>query len=267
MGRAQKKDMYAEIYSQSVSDALRLLDSEQLTQAERTKRRNAILFSAREEKRKRRSLRDSFGLGYIEPRDFKRVMRILREVSSGRPINDKDLKWLGSNGIAYWSEKLCKTHHGLMAKSFSNEWEKTHNGWSAVNASSHWRKADEPLKALPITEGALRQSNSKKLRSALLTTRGGAFRDLCEHNQALRTAEEAHELAPGDFRPCTLLGALYVEVYDFAEGLRWYEKAEALGANRLEINKEIRSIVDAFPPEKHAEIVAFLKNRGADRLD
>lgn len=257
--------MYAEVYSDAVSDALRRLDAENLSQEERTARRNAILFAAREEKKKRRSLPNSFGLGFIERADYRRVMQILRTVSGGNPIREKDLAWLGTTGREYWSDELRKAHHRILAERLSTEWRRTGDGWAAVNACSHWRKAGAAKEALLMTQEALEKAGIAKLRSALLTTRGGALRDADHREEAVESGMEAHKLTPEDFRPCTLLGALHMEMGALADGASWYEKAESLGAARHVIDRDLQSIINAADPTERNILLEFLKQHAPDR--
>jgi Flp pilus assembly protein TadD len=51
----------------------------------------------------------------------------------------------------------------------------------------------------------------KKLLSAYFTTLGGVRRDLRKVEVAIDNASKAHTLTPDNYRPCTLLGAIYME--------------------------------------------------------
>src|SRR5690606_16655861 len=97
-----------------------------------------------------------------------------------------------------------------------------------------------------------------KLKSALLTTRGGVLRDLGRRREAMQLGEQAHVLQPRNFRPCTLLGALHMESGNFAEGQEWYTKAEQRGAKRQSIDSELRSIFQRASKEQKEQLKAFL---------
>ena len=74
------------------------------------------------------------------------------------------------------------------------EYQRTKNKWFLVNASSYWRKADEPEKALHLTEQIdFKKIKEAKLKQALLTTRGGALRDLGNLTDAEKCALQAIE--------------------------------------------------------------------------
>lgn len=238
--------------------ARRVEEDARLRQAE-TDRNNARFFAAAERKRARRKLFDDFDMGYVEHEDFARVRRILLQVAGGTAISKEDLIWFTAEGQQYWTDPLRCAHHRTLALELTQEWRETGDPWKAVNACAQWRKADEPAEGLEITQAALKKGTSPKLRSALLTTGGGAFRDLRQFGDAVRNGTEAHGLTPDDFRPCTLLGAVHIEMGAYAEGTAWYEKAEARGAGRDLIDREIRAILAAAKPEDRTTIRAALK--------
>ena len=232
---------------------------------EATERTNAALFAKREKQLEGRRFRERFGQGYIEQENYGRVMRILRSVADGKPIQNDDILWLGSTGSDYWTEELRKAHHTNQATAFTEEWHRTGDVWQAINACAQWRRADRAAAGLTVAEQALARVTDQKLRSATLTTRGGALRDLKRHDEAERSGLEAHHLTPSDFRPCTLLGAVRMEMGDYAAGADWYAKAEARGATRDSVDRDLRSILDAASREERARMMAALKSRDADR--
>jgi hypothetical protein len=245
---------------------------ENARKAEATDRKNAALIAEGERKlerrRKLRELPDRFGQPIIDRSDRGRVNPILRSVADGQPIKKFDLVWLGTDGRKYWSAELRKAHHENIAKILSDEWIQTKDVWKAINACGHWRKAGDSEKGLAIAEEALDQAaKTSKPRSALLTTGGGALRDLSRLHDAVRFGEEAHFLTPEDFRPCTLLGAVHIEMGAHDTGAEWYEKAEARGASRNLIDQELQSILNAAAPKERNQIIKALKARDASRYD
>lgn len=246
--------------------AHRIEDEARLRQA-KTDRNNAKFFAAAERKRAKRKLFDDFDMGYVEHEDFARVRQILLQVVGGTAISRDNLTWLAAAGREYWTDPLRRAHHRILAQELTQEWRKTGDPWKAVNACAQWRKADEPAEGLEITQSALKRGTSPKLRSALLTTSGGAFRDMRQFDDAVRNGTEAHGLTPDDFRPCTLLGAVHIEMGDYAEGAAWYDKAEARGAGRDLIDREIRAILAAAKPEDRNTIRAALKTLDPMRFE
>ena len=56
-----------------------------------------------------------------------------------------------------------------------------------------------------------------------------------------------------------------MEMGDYAAGADWYAKAEARGATRDSVDRDLRSILDAASREERARMMAALKSRNADR--
>lgn len=237
--------------------------AEQRRRDEATDRANKAFFAKREEEIERRRFHNRFGQGYIERGHYRRVMRILRSVANGNPIGADDILWLA--GLGYWTEELRKAHHSNRATAFTESWHETDDVWQAINACSQWRKADRAETGLAIGKQALNQVVDKKLRSAALTTKGGALRDLQRYHEARQSGEEAHSLTPKDFRPCTLLGAVEMELGNYTVGADWYARAEARGATQDSVDRELRSILAAASPEERTGMKAALKSRSSHR--
>lgn len=53
------------------------------------------------------------------------------------------------------------------------------------------------------------------------------MRDLRRLDEAKALASEAHQLTSSDYRPCTLLGAVHIELGELPTGHEWYAKAES----------------------------------------
>lgn len=218
-------------------------------------------------KREARELRDRFDIGLIETEHYPRAMRLLKQVARGKRLASEDVAWLSTEAVDCWTDALQQAWHRLEAEALTKAWEESRDPWDAVNASAHWRKATEPQLALEVTEAALAKAGrSPKQRSALLTTRGGAMRDSGCLTDARALGLEAHELTPADFRPCTLLGAVSMELGDLAAGHDWYAKAEELGAGRQAIDHELRVLMIRSEPEARDRIRAYLLKQDPERF-
>lgn len=218
-------------------------------------------------RRESRELRERFGIDYIEPEHFPRAMRLLKQVASGNRLAPEDVAWLSTEAEDCWTDALQKAWHRLEAEALTKAWEENRDPWDAVNASKHWRKAKEPQRALEVTGAALAKAGrSPKPRSALLTTRGGAMRDAGRLAEARTLGLEAHELTPADFRPCTLLGAVSMELGDLAAGHEWYAKAEALGAGRRAIDHDLRALLIRSEPDARDHIRDYLLKQDPERF-
>lgn len=218
-------------------------------------------------KREARELRDRFGIDHIETEHYPRAMRLLRRVASRKRLTSEDVAWLSTEAVDCWTNELQQAWHQLEAEALTLAWERNHDPWDAINASAHWRKVDKPQRALEVTGAALAEAvRNPKPRSALLTTRGGAMRDVGRRTEAKTVGLEAHQLTPSDFRPCTLLGAVCMELGDLAAGQEWYAKAEALGAERQAIDQDLRVLLARADPAARDRIRAFLLQQNPERF-
>lgn len=210
-------------------------------------------------KREAKELRQRFGIGYIEPEHYRRVMPVLRKMSNNQRIQLDDVAWLQAEVEYCWTDSLQKAWHTLEAQFLTKAWETGNDAWDAVNASAHWRKAGKSDVAAELTALALKKIGlAPKLKSALNTTRGGALRDLHCLDEAKMSGLAAHDLTPKDFRPCTLLGAVCIELGDLAAGHAWYVDAEKRGATSRSIDQELRSLLSRALPDEQGRIREFL---------
>ena len=131
------------------------------------------------------------------------------------------------------------------AKTHLEHWERAKKPWSLVNAIADFRKSKRPeliIETIQSNYPFKFSKSNKKLNSALLTTSGGVYRDLCQYSDSLKLGEEAHELSPTDFRPCTLIGASYMLLGQINDGHSWYDKAIERGFKPESYDNELRSI-------------------------
>ncbi|MBK8768510.1 MAG: hypothetical protein IPM01_29805 [Burkholderiaceae bacterium] len=193
---------------------------------------------------KQRELRARYGIDtYVDQDYFSRLMAILKRVDAGQRLSAEDFVWLSTAGEAYFTDELRAAHHRLEADFFATEFEKTRDPWAAVNASGHYRKCDRPADADSLLRTiSVEPQKSPKLKSALCTTHGGVMRDLGRWNEALHLGHQAHAFKPDDYRPCTLLGAVHVEMGDYGLGQEWYAKAVERGASEDSVDQDLRSI-------------------------
>lgn len=207
-----------------------------------------------------RRLRARYGLDdFVEQPLLARVMAILRSLDEGNRLTVDDVLWLETDGRICYSGPLRSAFHEREAEYLSAEYMRTGDPWNAVNASSQYRKCDQPEKARALlTSLPLDAHASPKLGSAIQTTHGGVLRDLGRLDEALELGHRAHALMPRDFRPCTLLGAVYIESGELEKGWEWYSKAAERGATEQSVDHDLRGIFARADPARRAEIRAFL---------
>lgn len=163
--------------------------------------------------------------------------------------------------------KIFTIYHKIEATFYEQEYERSGNKWNLPNASSHWRKADRPKQALKLTEN-LNFDNIKenKLKSALMTTRGGAFRDIKELDKAENCAIKAIEYQPNSHHPYTLMGAICYERGEYPKGDYWFAEAVKRGASPRDQDAEIKRVVkNAKDEKKRREVVEYLLKKDASR--
>ncbi|MEC5387738.1 hypothetical protein VVD49_18540 [Uliginosibacterium sp. H3] len=191
---------------------------------------------------------------------------LLQHINAGKRLSKEQLAWLGTEARDHFSQKLRETYHALEAESHADAFRRTQDPRSAINASGHYRKANQSASALGLLDRVTpSRLKDAKTRSAFLTTRGGAMRDLERRAEAILLAEEAHALMPSNYRPCTLLGAVYMEQRDFALGHEWYAKARQLGAPEQGIDSELRSIFRQLDSAGREAMKRYLLGEDAQR--
>lgn len=156
--------------------------------------------------------------------------------------------------------KIAIAYYRLEALFYEQEHKRTGNLWKLPSASSFWRKADEPQNALKVTETVnWSKVHESKLKAALWVTRGAAFRDLGQLNEAEKCATQAKDCHPESYQPYTLLGAIYYGRGEYPEGDNWFAMAEERGASARDVDDEIKRIVRMEKDKaKRKEVVEYL---------
>ena len=79
--------------------------------------------------------------------------------------------------------------------------------------------------------------------SALLTTRGGAFRDMGDFPAAKKNAKEAMRISPTSFHPYNLMAAVLYEQGRPEEGDRYFAEAIGLGSSLPAQESQVQEIL------------------------
>lgn len=189
-------------------------------------------------------LREKYNLScFIEKNCFQRLIRILKNLDKGQRLSENEIVWLNVDGEEYFTKELKYRLHANEANFYATEFGNKKDPWLAVNASSHYRKCEQSRTA-DLMLGTIKVSALKniKLKSAIYTTHGGVKRDLHKSKEAIVLGEKAHKLMVKDFRPCTLLGAVNMEIGNYDIGQEWYTKAIENGFSEKSMDYELKSI-------------------------
>lgn len=217
-------------------------------------------------RKKSQALRAKYGMGYIDQPLFPRMMAILKGVDSGNRLAEDDVVWLKTEAGEYFTAELQESFHLREAEFYAGEYRRTQDPWNAVNASGHFRKCSRPEAALELLDSASAHLlKDSKIKSAMCTTRGGVMRDMGQLEEARKLGEQGHGLKLQDFRPCTLLGAVHMELGNFGEAHDWYAKAEERGASEQTIDADLQSIFKRADQVKRDAIKAFLLAQDPNR--
>jgi tetratricopeptide (TPR) repeat protein len=204
-----------------------------------------------------RPLRGKYKIDHVDTQDMPRLMQILGYLEAGAALAEDDVVWLKTRD--HFSSEIRRVFHQNEAELCQKEFEKTGDIWQAINGNSHFRKANQSEKGLALV-GSINVDNlqDKHQHSALLTTKGGSYRDLGRLPEALSVAEKAHALNPKSYHPCTLLGAIYYELREFGLGDAWFAKAVERGAKQDVVDGELRSLLRRVGADKQREIADHL---------
>ena len=230
-------------------------------QAERERRKKLESDPKYIERQKEKNLIKKYDIYLYDIVDKHRskLINILKLLDNNQRLSEQDAIWLNSEGRQFFTDELKIKFHRVEADFYINEYKTTKLHWHAINASSQLRKAKaskEAEKFLENTEISL--NKNKKLLSAYFTTLGGVKRDIRKVDTAIECGVKAHENNSQDYRPCTLLGAIYMENHEYTLGHDWYSKARDRGAPEKSINADLRSILLKLDKSKRIEMIASL---------
>lgn len=213
----------------------------------------------------------------IHPSDVKfsdgqKLRDILEKINRRIRLSHDELAWLmvsrGALYSGYYTQKLREKYHRVEAEYYLVEYQKNQNPWDIINSSSHFRKCNCANRANSfLAEINSSKFKAKKIVSAFNTTYGGVKRDLGAYNEAIELGNKAHALTPNDFRPCTLLGAVNIEMGNYDEGQSWYKKAIERGASEKSVDDDLRSIFKRSEKSKCKDLALFLLKREPERYD
>ena len=211
------------------------------------------------------ALKEKYGVSQRTDSPDSRLYTILQKLEEGERLEEMEVAWLTQEKLLH--SKIAIAYHTIEANFYEQEFKNTGSQWHLPSASSHWRKADEPKRALKLTDRLQWDTiKENKLKSALLTTRGGAFRDIGELSEAEKCARQAMAHQPDSHHPYTLMGAICYEREQYSEGDYWFNEAIKRGANPRDMDAEIKRVVkNAKDESKRRKVVEYLLKKDPER--
>lgn len=172
------------------------------------------------------------------PLDFLYI--ILKKIDNNNNLDKDEINFLTK-------ARLFKT---LIIYS-ENRYTNNKDPWDLINVAKYCRKDDDPSKAIEITDYLLKnyKNQDKRLDSSILTTRGGAFRDILDLVTAEACARSAIQYSES-YHPYNLLGAIYFQNGDFEGGVEYFERALELGSEEKAQEYFMKSALSTDGPNK-----------------
>ena len=162
--------------------------------------------------------------------------------------------------------KISLAYYRLEAEFYEQEFHRTGHKWHIPTASSYWRKADEPEQALKLTSLDLSEIRESNLKSAILVTKGAAFRDIDNLADAENCAKKSMDYHPDSHQPYTLMGAICYDKCDYIQGDYWFEEAIQRGAEIEDIDAEKKQVIRSTKDEnKRHEAAEYLLKKDSQR--
>jgi hypothetical protein len=212
-------------------------------------------------------LKSDFGVKDHHDSPESPLYAMLKKLAANNRLADDEVVWLEGENLFKPKSRIYIAHHVLEARFCENEFQRTKGYWHLVNASAHWRKAEKSRWALKLTDNLnFEHIKPAKLRAALLTTRGGALRDINEPIEAEHCALDAIKHYPDSHNPYTLMGALCYDSGCYGEGDRWFEEAIKRGAQPHDQDAEIKRILRKKNEQEREELIDHLLKKDPRRF-
>lgn len=173
---------------------------------------------------------------------------ILQELEETGNLQEVCITWL-----------LDHRFYLVLANYYYSKYLKDSDAWALARSGRYFRQGGCPNVILDhVSEDAVTKIQDGRTRSAVLTNRGGAKRDLNDLEGAKKDGLDAISVSPQSFHPYNLLGAIYYQTGQPALGDQHFEKAVTLGASPRQQEIEIRSALKMSTPEARQAVVEHL---------
>jgi tetratricopeptide (TPR) repeat protein len=130
----------------------------------------------------------------------------LNSIVKEEPIDPKLIDWLKWKNLYVI---LCEIYHF--------KYDKDGKLWDLAKACSSYRKCGNPEVVINITNNI--NNTDFTAFGAVMTTRGGAYRDIRNYECASNCAQEAIEYDLESFYPYNLMGGIFFDIGEFSLGI------------------------------------------------
>ncbi len=184
-----------------------------------------------------------------------KLYAILLKLESNEDLDEHELRWLRIRQLL----GPYRFYAVRTATKYERLFQESKDPWNLAKASSFWRMAEQPNRALAATEACdATEAGQARARCAILTTRGGAYRDLKDLARAETCGQQAISLHGKDYHPFMLLGAVCYQAGRFEEGDRHFDRAIKLGAKPSRREAMIRESVELADTREQQAAAHFL---------
>jgi hypothetical protein len=176
------------------------------------------------------------------------IVLVLQELEETGKLQDAHVRWLLDNRF-----------YLIVANYLYAEFLNHGDAWNLTKAGRYFRQSGYPNAIVErVSDDIVYCIQDNRARSAVLTNRGGAKRDLSDLEGAKNDGFEAVNVSPQSFHPHNLLGATFYQMGQPTLGDQHFEKAEALGATPKQQEYEIKSALKMSTPEAREAVVMHL---------
>jgi len=190
--------------------------------------------------------------GYSDSSPSSLLYPVLLKLDLGEELCEADIQWLKQQRL-----------FGTVATFYEKKFQKSGDLWDLIKASRYWRLGSQPMRALDLTSDLTTEDS--RLMSAVLTTRGGALRDINALSEAEQCAVEALQHSPNEHYPYNLLGAIYFQSGQPEKGDEFFLKAQQLGAGEKAQESDMRNAMKNAGQEEKRVVAEYLLRKDPER--
>jgi hypothetical protein len=152
----------------------------------------------------------------VSARQEDELGRLQEKIRAKRVLEEKELRWLGENEHVAELEQYLEIHG---------------KEWPVAKVGAYWRQSAMPERNVQVT-GAIEQGEStQKTHGPVWTTRGAAFADLEDMDDAERCAKKGVGCDRSSYYPWNLLGRIYRYLGEHDRAEDAFKKAKDLGSS------------------------------------